>query len=86
LDSLAELPNIGPVLAAKLNAIGVSSDGELADLGAVEAVLRIGQTDRAACYNMLYALEGAIQRVRWHQLPKAERAQLKKEFDTAFEA
>jgi len=32
---------------------------------------------------MLYALEGAIQGVRWHAIPKEERAQLKVEFDQA---
>ena len=83
MENLAELPNIGVVLAEKLKDVGVTSYGELANLGSVEAVLKIGQTDNPACYNMLYAIEGAIQGVRWHRIPKEERAQLKREFDDA---
>ena len=30
-------------------------------------------------YNMLYALEGAIQGVRWHALPAERRAEVKAE-------
>jgi DNA transformation protein len=39
--------------------------------------------DPGACYNMLYAIEGAVRGVRWHYIPKEERDQLKREFDHA---
>ena len=85
MEDLTKLPNIGKVLAGRLNAVGITSYQELTDLGSVEAVIKVGEANLDACYNMLYALEGAIQGVRWHALPKEERAQLKAEFDDARE-
>ena len=81
MEDLSKLPNIGPTLAEKLNQVGVTTFADLAEMGSIEAVIRIGQKDKSACYNMLYAIEGAIQGVRWHGIPKDERAQLKAEFD-----
>jgi len=86
MEQLADLPNIGKVLAEKLQAIGVSDYEALAELGSIEAVLKIGHTDRTACYNMLYAIEGAIQGKRWHQIPKEERARLKAQFDRSWKS
>jgi DNA transformation protein len=83
MEDLTKLPNIGKVLAAKLNAIGVTSYQDLADLGSVETVLKLDETEKDACYNMLYALEGAVQGIRWHALSKETRVQLKAEFDAA---
>jgi DNA transformation protein len=79
---LTQLPNIGPVLAQRLAEIGITSREELAASGSVGAVLRMGHIDPSACYNMLYALEGAIRGVRWHAIPKEERAELKAQLDT----
>jgi DNA transformation protein len=81
MDKLTDLLNIGPRLAGKLENIGITSQSALAELGSVEAVVKIGEKDLSSCYNMLYALEGAIQGIRWHGIPKEERALLKAEFD-----
>lgn len=81
MDDLAKLPNIGQVLADKLRDIGITSRDSLAEIGSIEAVLRIGVTDPSACYNMLYALEGAIRGIRWHAIPREERRRLKEAFD-----
>ncbi len=80
MNDLTKLPNIGPVLAKKLNDIGVQSHADLAEMGSVAALIRIGQTDPTAFANMLYALEGAIVGVRWHDLPKEHRDNVKEEF------
>jgi DNA transformation protein len=79
LDALAMLPNIGTVLAEKLVQAGITNYDDLADLGSVEAYLKIWDHEGVIGYNMLYALEGAIQGVRWHDLPKAQRQRIKKE-------
>ncbi len=80
----AGVPNIGDVLAEKLTHAGITGYPELVSLGSVEAALRIrAGVDPGACYNMLYALEGAIRGVRWHTIPKGERDRLKREFDHA---
>ncbi|MBC8504918.1 MAG: TfoX/Sxy family protein [Chloroflexi bacterium] len=86
MDDLTKLPNIGPVLAEKLNQIGVQTYDDLAEMGSVEALIRIGQTDITAFANMLYALEGAILGVRWHSIPKEHRQKLKEQFYQAISA
>ncbi len=83
MEDLSKLPNIGEVLAGKLQGIGVTSYEELASMGSIQAVLRIGDRDASACYNMLYAIEGAIRGVRWHALPKEDRRKLKEALDAA---
>jgi DNA transformation protein len=80
-NELTALPNIGKTLAERLEQADIHSYDDLAAIGSIEAVLRIKEANLDACYNMLYALEGAIQGVRWHAIPKEERAQLKAEFD-----
>lgn len=83
MEDLSQLPNIGEVLAEKLRGIGITSYDELASEGSIQIVLKIGETDVSACYNMLYALEGAIRGVRWHALPREDRRKLKDAFDAA---
>ena len=75
---LTDLPNIGAVLAERLEDAGIETAADLKTLGSVEAVLRVcaGMDADAPCANMLYALEGAIRGVRWHGIPADERAEL----------
>jgi len=83
-ETLTSLPNIGDVLAEKLAVVGVTGYDDLVSLGSVETMLKIRDgLDPGACYNMLYAIEGAIRGIRWHNIPKGERDQLKREFDHA---
>lgn len=83
-QTLADLPNIGEVLAEKLAVVGITGYDKLVSLGSVEVMLKICDgLDPGACYNMLYALEGAIRGVRWHTIPKDERELLKREFNHA---
>ncbi|MBT3669615.1 MAG: TfoX/Sxy family protein [Chloroflexi bacterium] len=81
MEKLVDLPNIGEILAEKLIGIDIYTFEELVEIGSIEAVLKIGETDSHTCYSMLYALEGAIQNMRWHAIPKEERKILKEEFD-----
>jgi DNA transformation protein len=85
LSDLTELPNVGKTLAQKLQRIGVSNCDQLAALGSVEAIIRIGHATESRCYNTLYALEGAIQGVRWHSFPGKARQELKNKLDAARE-
>lgn len=59
-----------------LNTVGITSIEELKEIGSIEATLRLNDIGEA-CMNKLYAIEGAIQDVRWHQLPKEYREELK---------
>lgn len=73
---LSKLPNIGNKLEALLNIVGINSIQELKQVGSIEATTRLNDIGEA-CMNKLYAIEGAIQDVRWHQLPKEYREELK---------
>jgi DNA transformation protein len=84
MEDLTQLPNIGGALAEKLAGAGITRYDDLASLGSVEVLLKIRDgVDPGACYNMLYAVEGAIRGVRWHEIPREERLKLKGEFDHA---
>lgn len=63
---LYNLPNIGKALAEKLLFAFIHSEFELKSLGAKEVFVKLLAFDRTACINQLYAIEGAIQGIRWH--------------------
>lgn len=78
MKSLTELPNIGKTLAKKLELIGVKSEQDLKELGSENAIIKISTIENSgACINMLYALEGAIQGIRWHGLDNIRKRELK---------
>lgn len=70
------LPNIGKALAEKLCFSGINSVNELMALGAKETFIKLLAFDKTACINQLYAIEGAIQGIRWHGLTKADKEEL----------
>ncbi len=77
MEKLTDLENIGSTLAKKLNAIGVETELDLRLLGSERAILKIAAIeDSGACINMLYALEGAIQGIRWHNLSAGKKREL----------
>jgi DNA transformation protein len=78
MKELSELPNIGKTLAEKLNAIGINNERELKEVGSKKAIVKIDTIENSgACINMLYALEGAIQGIRWHGLSEVRKEELK---------
>ena len=83
MDDLTRLPNIGSVLARELAEAGITTFEQLADLGSVEAVLKLKDENIHTCLNKLYAIEGAIQGVRWHALSRETRNRLKQTYLTA---
>ncbi len=81
MSKLTDLPNIGKILAEKLNNIGIISQQELKETGSEKAIIKISTLeDSGACINMLYALEGAIQGIRWHNLEKTRKDELLESF------
>lgn len=77
MGELSKLPNISTVIEAKLNAAGITTAAELSTIGSKDAFIRIRLQDSTVCLNMLYALEGANQNIRWHHLPDEKKAELK---------
>lgn len=74
---LSKLPSIGNVLEDKLRQVGIETRDDLQNVGSKDAFLRIKSIDEGACLNTLYALEGALQGVRWHYLSDADKKNLK---------
>jgi DNA transformation protein and related proteins len=74
---LTKLPNIGKVLTEKLLMAGINSIQDLKNVGAENAIIKISTIDNnEVCINMLYALEGAIQGIRWHKLCPERKIEL----------
>ena len=76
MGELAKLPNIGKVLEAQLEAVGIATPEALRETGSRAAWLRI-RADPSACFHRLCALEGALRGVRWHALDGPVKADLK---------
>jgi len=79
---LTEMPNIGKVVAEKLCEVGITTPEELKAIGTEQAFIRLQTIDETACLSMLQGLEGAIQGIRWHNLPRERKEELKEFFRT----
>ncbi len=77
MSKLSDQINIGPDTEKKLIQVGISTFETLQAVGAEQAFIRLKTIDPGACLSLLSALEGAIQGVRWHQLPAGRKAELK---------
>lgn len=83
MGELSTLPNIGKTVEQQLNEVGIETIKQLVEIGSKQAWLRIRSIDDSACINRLYALEGAVEGIRWHNLSEEVKAELK-EFYNAF--
>jgi len=77
VEKLSKMPNIGGTLEKKLMEAGINTPEDLKKAGSKEAFIKIKFIDNTACYNMLCALEGAIQGIRWHDLSEDTKKDLK---------
>lgn len=77
MGELSKLPNIGKVVEAQLNEVGIHSFEELKETGAEQAWLKIQEIDESACIHRLLGLEGAIQGIKKTLLPEERKAELK---------
>lgn len=77
MAKLSDIVNISTVNEKKLIEAGVDTPEKLKELGAKEAFLRMRQKDNTLCINTLYGLAGAVQGIRWHNLPQEEKDALK---------
>lgn len=69
-------PNIGTYLAEKLVMAGITSIDDLKDRGSEATFSRLITLDKTLCINVLYALEGAVQGIRWHTINPVRKAEL----------
>ena len=80
MSQLVQLPNIGPELARRLEAVGISTPEQLREAGTELAFLRLKAQDTTACFHMLTALEGAVLGIRKSQLPPERKERLRQFF------
>ncbi|MCG8306145.1 MAG: TfoX/Sxy family protein [Cytophagales bacterium] len=76
-NALETVPNIGKTLAIRLSQVGIDCREKLLSIGAEDTFIKIKTIDKHACLNMLYALEGAIQGIRWHKLSEDRKRELR---------
>lgn len=79
---MEKIINIGKALKEILIESGINSLDEMKKLGAENIFLKIKSTDNSACINKLYAIEGAIEGIRWHNIDKSRKQELKTFFDS----
>ncbi len=75
--ALTDLPNIGKELEKKLIQAGIKTPEQLKSTGSKNAFIKLKTIDDNACINMFYALEGAIQGIRWHNLDREIKDELR---------
>lgn len=76
--TLEAMRNLGPVISARLRAVGIGTPAELRKVGAIEAYVRLKRAFPAqTTHAQLYALHGAVTGVRWYALPEEARAALR---------
>ncbi len=78
MSKLIHLPNISSELEQKLLQVNVDTPDKLREKGSRNAFVRIKTIDSSACYDMLLALEGAVQGVLIEELDPTIRQELKK--------
>jgi DNA-3-methyladenine glycosylase I len=76
-SGIAHLPNLGPVTARWLAAIGVRTRRDLERLGSVNAYRLLKGHGYNASLNLVYAIEGALRGLDWTRLPAALKTELR---------
>ncbi len=80
-SNLSQQKNIGKDTEAKLIEVGIHSFEELLEIGAEQAFIRIRTVDSGACLSLLSGLEGAVRGIRWHDIPKDRKQELKQFYE-----
>ena len=78
--SIPGVHNVGKVIEVLLEEIGVDSFEKLCQIGAEDTFLILLANNKNLSKSVLFALEGAIQGVRWFNLDKTRKDQLEKFF------
>lgn len=71
------MPNINQQLEQKLIAAGIETPEMLREKGSRNVFLRVKMIDSGACFNMLLALEGAVQGILIEDLDEQLKVELK---------
>ena len=83
MTAVESLKNIGPTSASWLEGVGIHTAADLAEVGVVEAYLRVKRAyPERVSLNLLYALQGALLDIRWNLVPDDMREMLRQQART----
>ena len=78
---LAQLENLGERSAQMLSAAGITTIGQLRDLGPAVAFLAVKQAGLRPSMNLLWAIAAGLQQRHWTDLSAAEKAALRQKLE-----
>ena len=77
MGELSKLKGLGPKSEQSLNEIGIYTQAQLRDVGAVRAFILLKNAGRfKPSLNFLYAMVGALQGEHWANIAQSERTRL----------
>jgi hypothetical protein len=85
-SELTKLRNLGEVCARTLNAVGIHTEAELREIGAVNAYRLLILRGHKPSLNYLWGMEAALRDIHWMEIPPADRERLKAEVAAPFDA
>jgi DNA transformation protein and related proteins len=77
--AIEDLPNLGPACASRLAAVGIHNLKDLREMGAVGAYRLVKNHGYPTSLNLLWAIYGALNGLKWNQVPEEIKSQLKSE-------
>jgi DNA transformation protein len=77
-QSQTKLLNIGKVSQQWLNNIGIYTTEDLREVGVAQAYIKIRLREPKASLNLLYGLWGALENVKWTEIPQSIKDELKR--------
>ncbi|MGD9582458.1 MAG: TfoX/Sxy family protein [Lysobacterales bacterium] len=72
----AKIRNIGPKSAAWLRQVGIRSEADIKQAGALAVFMKVRKAGFRPSLNLLYALEGAVQGCHWTALGEQRKSEL----------
>jgi DNA transformation protein and related proteins len=76
MSTAPKIRNVGPKSAAWLRQVGVRTEAEVKELGAMEVFMKVKKAGFKPSLNLLYALEGAVQDCHWTALDAERKSEL----------
>jgi len=82
LSKLRDLKGLGPKSEILLIEVGINTEDELRELGAIRAFLRLKkESSTITSLNFLYAMVGALEGEHWLNVAKREKGRLLMELE-----
>jgi len=77
MEKLRDLKGLGPTSEKQLNEVGIYTEADLRDLGAVRAFIKLREkSSNTPSLNFLYAMVGALENKNWIDISRTEKGRL----------